>query len=153
VLLVCEFSQMGVTRPLEVLVRARYVITLGVSIDAVVVLFAAMANAAYAPRTSCGTIKGPHWTFLKGRESGSKYGVTAIGPYACATAKKWVAKLANDPTPNHRSSLVNNNVLHNGPKGYVCAAHSSKEGRAFAGACTKGPALNPTSGFSWSGTP
>jgi hypothetical protein len=49
-------------------------------------------------------------------------------------------------------SLTNNNVLTNGPKGYACAAHSSKEGKAF-GACTKGAAQNPSSGFTWSGLP
>ena len=111
------------------------------------------AHATFAPRKVCGTITGPKWTFLKGTESGTKYSVVAIGAFKCAQAKRWVGKLASDNVKNRSSSLTNNNVLANGPKGYACAAHSSKQGKAFAGACTKGPALNPTSGFSWSGLP
>jgi hypothetical protein len=105
----------------------------------------------FAPRKACGTITGPQWTFLTGHGTGSTYRVVAIGPFPCATAKKWVAVLVTDTVKNRTSSLVNNNVLTNGPKGYSCAAHSSKQGKAFAGACEKGPALNPTSGFTWSG--
>ncbi len=111
------------------------------------------AHATFAPRKSCGTITGPKWTFLKGPESGTKYSVVAIGPFKCAQARQWVGKLVNDNVKNRSSSFINNNVLVNGPKGYACAAHSSKQGKAFAGACSKGPALNPTSGFSWSGHP
>jgi hypothetical protein len=114
---------------------------------------ASAATGAFAPRKPCGSITGPRWTFLKGPETGTKYTVVAIGPYGCAAAKKWVAKLVTDKVKNRTSSLVNNNVLSNGPKGYACAAHSSKEGRAFSGACGKGPKLNPTSGFTWSGIP
>jgi hypothetical protein len=104
-----------------------------------------------APRKACGTITGPTWTFLSGHGTGSKYRVVAIGPFRCSSAKRWVAVLVTDSVKNKTSSLVNNNVLTNGPKGYSCAAISSKEGKAFAGACGKGPALNPTAGFSWSG--
>jgi hypothetical protein len=111
------------------------------------------ATAAFAPRKPCGAITGPRWTFLKGPETGAKYAVLAIGSFPCAAARTWVAKLVADRVKNKTSSFVNNNVLANGPKGYACAAHSSKEGRAFAGACGKGPKINPTSGFSWSGVP
>jgi hypothetical protein len=110
------------------------------------------APTAFAPRKSCGTITGPKWTFLKGPQTGSKYTVVAIGPFPCSAAKKWVAVLVTDSVENRTSSLVNNNKLSNGPKGYACAAHSSKEGKAFAGACEEGPALNPTAGFTWSGS-
>ena len=114
---------------------------------------ALVRQAAVAPRTPCGTITGPKWTFLQGPESGDGYVVISIGQYGCAGAKKWVAKLANDSVKNRTSSTVNNNVLTNGPKSYACAAHSSKQGKAFAGACTKGATLHPTSGFTWSGAP
>lgn len=107
----------------------------------------------FAPRKTCGAIKGPTWAFLSGHETGSKYGVVAIGPFTCAAAKKWVAVLVTDTVKNRTSSLVNNNKLTNGPKGYSCAAHSSKQGKAFAGACEKGPTLNPAAGFAWSGIP
>jgi hypothetical protein len=111
------------------------------------------ASRTLVPRKPCGTISGPKWTFLKGPESGTKYGLVAIGTFSCASAKHWVAKLTADHVKNKTSSIVSNNVLKNGPKGYACAAHSSKEGLAFAGECLKGPKPNPTSGFSWSGTP
>jgi len=120
---------------------------------ALAVAAALPAYAAFAPRKPCGKITGPTWTFTRGTETGTKYGVVAIGNFQCAVAKQWVAKLAADHVKNKTESIVANNVLTNGPKGYTCAALSSKEGRAFAGQCAKGPKMYPTSGFSWSGTP
>jgi hypothetical protein len=104
-----------------------------------------------APRKACGAIKGPTWTYLSGHGTGSTYSVLAIGPFTCAAARKWVAVLVTDAVKNRTPSQFNNNKLTNGPNGYRCAAISSKQGKAFAGACEQGPALNATSGFTWSG--
>jgi hypothetical protein len=114
--------------------------------------FGSSAGATSAPSTTnCGTISGPKWTHAP--ESGTKYLVTATGSFQCAVARKWVSTLANDSVKNKSFTLIDNNVLTNGPKGYACGAHSSKEGKAFAGQCGKGPKLNPTSGFTWMGVP
>ncbi|HXY17742.1 MAG TPA: hypothetical protein VEH79_06210 [Gaiellaceae bacterium] len=119
--------------------RPRVSLLLATATVALVVVAAAWgAPRTFAPRKSCGTISGPQWTFVKGPESGTKYAVVAIGSFPCTSAKKWVAKLAADPVKNKTSSLVNNNVLMNGPKGYSSAAHSSKEGAPSPGSAAKG---------------
>jgi len=110
------------------------------------------AGAAFAPRKPCGKFSGPAWTYLAGAPSGSSYTVTAIGPFTCKSATSWANKLVNDAATSH-ANKINPNVLKNGPSGYRCDAESSKQGRAFAGECSDGPALNPSSGFSWAGVP
>ena len=116
-------------------------------------LIPGLAHAKVIPHLPCGMISGPKWTQLTGSLSGSKYQVTAIGSFSCSTAKSWVAKLSKDVVKNSKPSGVNNNVLKNGPSGYACGALSSRQGKAFAGSCLRGPAVNPTSGFAWGGYP
>jgi hypothetical protein len=103
-------------------------------------------------RTVCGDMTGPKWQTLVGGYSGSKYVVTVTGPQvapSCAEAKAWVTKLVKDRAPNHSPSLINPNVLTNGPKGYSCKATADAEGRAYEGACYKGNVLEPTSEADW----
>jgi hypothetical protein len=121
-------------------------------VAAAIAASAASGAGALAPRKPCGKFSGPAWAYPSGAPSGSTYTVTAIGAFTCKSATSWVKKLVNDAAPSHANTF-NPNVLKNGPSGYRCAATSSKQDKAFAGDCEKGPKLNATSGFSWAGVP
>jgi hypothetical protein len=136
----------------SVIARRLCVIGVVVVVSAVLAATAGLGATQLAPRKPCGQISGPDWTYLKGGLSGSKYVVVAIGSFTCKSAKTWVAKLAKDHVTSHANKF-NPNVLKNGPRGYRCAASTSKQEKAFAGECDKGPVSSPTSEFSWAGVP
>jgi hypothetical protein len=122
-----------------------------------VVVFALVAAAspgrvsagAAARSHECTPMTGRVWQVPNGPRSGKRYQVGVIGTaFTCAKAKVWVAKLINDRINDPVGAGVD---LHNGPAGYRCHGNEDKEGYAFAGACTKGSLVKPTSGFSWGG--
>ena len=82
------------------------------------------------------------------KTAGVKLQWSVVGTgWTCSSAKKWVSKLVGEKVATSQAKVT----FTDGPKGFHCQGASDDTGHVTAGACYKGTAAFPKSGFQWFG--
>jgi curli biogenesis system outer membrane secretion channel CsgG len=82
------------------------------------------------------------------KAAGVKLEWSVVGTgWTCSSAKKWVSKLVGEKVAKSDVKVT----FTDGPKGFHCQGASDASGHTTVGACYKGTAAFPKSGFQWFG--